>query len=306
VQTIELFDRKFKLTVDIKTGASTSETWSIERDTPSSSNNDLRIKFEITQALKAESNHALVTIYNLSQDLRNTLHRMGNGADITLEAGYVARSGVVFKGTVKRAYNKQDSDGTTWLTEMVCSDFGLQMQTTRKSVSIAPGTSWTDVVKLIASSLSVQPTEVQTLVDKWSEADGARPIQSMPRGYAFSGRALDALTELVKGNGGDLTFTNGRLFLFGPTTIKHGPNLMFSTDSGVIGTPEVGTSFNKNEQPTMKFSTLLEPNASPGVGVELSFPDFAHQVWRAEQVVFDGDSHWDGNWQTHFQCKRVK
>ena len=290
------FGRKYELAINFQSG----ESWTIDQS-------QFRIKIHLKQALKKEANQNHITILNLSADKRQTLHRAFQ-ATVTLSAGYQDSLGVIFKGQIRRAYSAQDSDGVTWQSILECSDGESRMQKSRVKVSYSPSTPWSQIVKDVAKQIGFDG-DLNGMVDQLiAEANANAKFKGdyqLPRGYSFSGSGVDCLNALLAAKGATFSVINGKFFFYGPTTLQSGPGLYLTEDSGIVGSPDVGTVDTATGTPTLKVKTLLNPNAIVGASLQIDRPDFEHQIWRIEVLEFVGDSMF-GDWHNTYHCKKIQ
>jgi len=283
------WQRKFKLDITLPDGT----LWTIDSD-----NTNLRIAFSSTQSLKREPDQTNIMLFNLNAEFRARLHN-SLGARLVLSAGYQDHCDVIFRGDISQANSRQDDTGTTWTTTIDAGAGEVRYRTSKISQSFSKSMSRKDIIRQVASIVGYNTSKVDEYIS--GIEDMAPPV----RGVALSGVGVEAMSKVLPQGWSFTIDKDDGYFIYGPSTIKSGPMLVLNAqDSGIIGTPEVSTKDKSTGKVTVKLLTQLYPAAQPGVGIQINLPDFQGQTYRAEEVVFTGDS-WDGVWVTEYHCKKI-
>ena len=193
--------------------------------------NTLRISFDITKDLSKNTNKGKVTIWNLSDETRHKINVPDTKVEIY--AGYKDNGGAVrlFVGSVISAQTKDDGKDVT--TELTLSDGQTAIRDTAFSLSFAPGTPGNTIIQYIADEMGLP------LV--WG--DGVQ-FGIFKDGFSFVGMAADALDAICYGSGVKWSVKNEILQLIKEGGTVSNKGLVFSPDSGLIGSPEWYTKAN--------------------------------------------------------------
>ena len=114
---------------------------------------DLHITAEInSKAENGESATSIIKVYNANKDTRAKLER--KNAYVILQAGYYADIGLVFVGSVVKAFSYKS--GTEMITEIQCVDSNVQLKTSRVSFSWPPNTYYSQIISDITTQLKRQ------------------------------------------------------------------------------------------------------------------------------------------------------
>ena len=242
---------------------------------------DLRVEFEVTKTRAASPNKATVRIYNLSEATLQAVNQAG--LHMILKAGYADEGGpsnIFFGDTVRATLQKEPPNR---VLEIEAMDGYSKMAQQNFSASFAPGVSEMDVFNAIQTALG------------YPLAGPLPPFNgTFPRGYAFSGKAKEALTQFLKRYEVSWSVQNEQLVLSipGETSVKTG--LMLSLDSGLLRLPEkIEESAKKSGRRgnRYKLSTLLFPQLSPGAEVVVNAGDVQNVVMVLDSCEYVGDNY---------------
>ena len=272
-----LFDRKFSLIIgDLKINA-------------------LRITFRVKKTLSKEPNTAEIVVTNLAETSRRKIQ--GKGIPVVLSAGYVDNLAVIFSGDAR--FTDHGREGADWRTRIRCGDGERAYAFKRFQGSFAPGTSIADVIRAAASALSLNTGNLSDALSL--PFRGGRTV--FRNGFSANGDAIDVLDNLLRGAGFTLSIQNGALQVLRGGSPVPSTAILLTPDTGLVGSPELGTPAKKGEAPRVKVRTLLQPKIRCGGVVELRAVGFKGQ-FRVETVEHSGDT--DGReWYTDLELKPI-
>ena len=269
---------------------------------------NLRMTFDIEKDPTDTTNKCKVKIYNLAPKTRQAVEK--DDSVCILEAGYKEDAGLkrIFVGAILHATTR--NEGADQITELNLADGQIAVRDSVVSVGYAAGTNGqqivTDIVGQMGLTLRIGP-------------DVSFP--DYPNGYSFAGYARDALNILCAAAGAEWSIQNNDLQVImggGTTGVRA---LVFSADSGLIGSPErivkspkkahctdgKRRKRKKKEKPSRqagwKIETLLAPTVNPGDAVRIE--SITVKGWfRVESLRHEGDTHGD-EWKTKMELITV-
>lgn len=281
------FNRIFKLIA----GEEGGEGIQIESD---GKNDSLRIEFDIDKDLTQQTNKSSIKIYNLADASCEKLEV----ADMVceLQVGYAEDIGLrrIFLGQV--TYSTTRNEGPDRSTELELSDGQASIRDTVVSLGYAAGVSAKTVLNDVAAQMGVT-TQIAPDME----------FASYPTGFSFLGKGRDCLSKVLDASGATWSIQNGSLQVVmagGSTGVQA---LVFSSASGLIGSPErivkAVTRPNveakkkrkvkkdkKRKKAGWKIKTLLAPTVNPGDLVKVESVPITGW-FRVESLKHRGDTH---------------
>lgn len=286
----ELRGRRCKLTIAIpvKTaGDYTSTTFDrVEvngSDDPAEAGG-LRVRFKVTRTTEKEPNTAEITITNLSSTTRSALQV--KGVKVLLEAGYVATGlSRFFVGDARTIDHVRV--GADWETRIKAGDGERGFRFARLSESYDRGVTAGQVLQKLANAIGLQVGNVPDQVPRLS--------LRFEQGYAVSGSAQRSIDRLVRSLGYSWSIQDGQLQVLarGQTVEQSIPDL--GPDSGLIGSPEIGSPETKGKPSLLKLKALLLP-VRPACKVRLRSARYTGDV-TVKKCEHEGDTA-GGPWYT--------
>jgi len=241
----------------------------------------LRIQFKVEKSTDKHPNSSELIITNLNKDSRSGLQK--KGVKVIIEAGYQS-TGVsrIFAGDVRTVDHIRGE--ATWDTTMKLGDGERSWKFARVNESFAPGTGAGTILKFLANKTGLQignvPTEVANLT------------QSFDHGYTVHGPVWRSLSELARSVGYTVSIQAGTVQILRPgATLGNGSTSEvpeITPDTGLIGSPEMGTPEKKGKPQLVKFRSLMRPS-TPGAVVKLR-SDRYDGFLRVKKCSFDGDT----------------
>lgn len=284
-----LFDRRVKLTiatpVDTPNDFKNVTTEIIEINGGKTDNLDspgMRIQFKIDRTLEKEPNTSQIIVTNLSPTRRQSLQK--KGVKVLLEAGYKA-TGIqrIFSGDVRTVDHVRNA--ADWDTTMKLGDGERAWLYARVNESFAPGTLVSDAMKKIAQATGL---ELGNVNDKAAAID-----KVLDQGWCAAGSAVRAFDKIVKSIGKTWSVQDGQLQILDPYESLSLPIPEITPDTGLIGSPEMGSPPAKGKPALLKFKALLFAT-KPGAKVKLKSSRYNGNI-RVHRCHFIGDTH-GGEW----------
>jgi hypothetical protein len=251
----------------------------------------LRVAFKITKTLSKDPNSAEIKVYNLSQATRSALP--GKGAKILLHAGYAQTIEQIFLGDARLIQHKRE--GSDWITTIECGDGERAAKFARISESFAGGVPAKAVVDKIVKATGLEVGNLGTV--------SAGMTGQYTQGYTAHGGALKELEKAIQSAGYELSVQDGELQALkeGETTTE--TVVVLDKDSGLVGSPEMGSSSKKGAKPFLSVKSLLQPILKPGRKVRVKSAQFAGD-FKAVKVEHEGDTN-GGNWYTMLELQAL-
>lgn len=288
----QLYDRRVVLVVGKNTSDPTAPFIEALRFS------DLRVTFKVEKTDDKNPNTADIAVYNLSATSRAALE--GKGTPVLLMAGYASGVAQVFSGHAR--VTDSEKQGVDWATRIRCGDGERAIAFATVSESAKPGTQVKDMVLRVAKKLVSDPSNIaQTLQNE---------VRSFSSGYAAHGNAAAELTRLCDKIDLKWSIQDGRLELLTLNGFTNDVGPLFTPDSGLVGTPALGTPDAKGGPQTWKVKTLLEPRIRPGQRffvertISTDGQPVKRETFRAKKVHHTGDTH-GGEFFTEIEATQV-
>lgn len=294
-----LFDRRCRLT--IATPVSTPNdfknvTTSIKQINAGKTDNvkesGLRVSFTCQKSNKKEPNTAEVKVYNLSETSRRDLQQ--KGVQLILEAGYKSYGLFrVFSGDVRTVDHVRN--GADWETVFKLGDGERSFQHAKKFQSFAEGTPMAKVLEAGVKGLGIGLGNLNKM------------LPSIPgtasQGYAIAGSASKSVDKIVKALGMEWSVQDGEFQLLAKDGVVQDQVQLIDRDSGMVGSPEMGTPDKKGKPSKLTVKSLLIP-MKPGQKVRIKSDRYDGFV-RVVSCKLFGDTH-GGDWYTEIQATLLK
>jgi hypothetical protein len=241
---------------------------------------DLRIAFFVQKTDEESANKAQIEIYNLSDNSALEIGKAKNS--VVLRAGYQDEGGAknLFFGEVSTAVYKKETPETK--LEITAFDGQSNIQEKNVSISYGPGITVQQIFNDLLSIFGL-PLSNAGLVLSGSYANG----------YAFVGKAKDAITEVLSFAGKTWTIQNQQLTVISPGESVERTGLLISPSTGLLNTPEplddVDDDSTKEVPKRYKVRSLLFPQMVPGAEIQVE-SSIVNGTFRVETVEFTGDN----------------
>jgi hypothetical protein len=286
----KLFGRKARVTLILPNGGSFSETDPTQNALVLEDNAatpGLRITFKITKTSGKEPNTGEVVVYNMAPTSRANGQR--KPLILLLEVGYVSTGlARVFVGDVRTA--DPVLEDRTWKMTFRCGDGERAFRFAPAAESFAGPVQVGDVVRYCVKQMGL------ALGNSASQA--AKLTTRLDHGWMVSGFASTELDRILRSVGYRYSIQDGevQILLPGQSLAQTVPDL--TPDTGLIGSPEMGTPDKKGQQPTLKYKALLMPQARPGGRNHVKCERY-DGIFRTIKVVQEGDTQ-SGPWYSNF------
>lgn len=248
---------------------------------------DLRVAFRVRKDVGSNPNTAEISITNLSESTRSNMQT--KGVPVVLSAGYGTGLAVIFAGDVRVVDHVRE--GPSWVTKIQAGD---AEKAHRKIVSssFANGTLVKDAIMSMVSSLGVDAGNASQKVNALTA--------QFVNGYSVHGRVSAELETLLRSQGLEYSIQDGRLQILAPdeTTLDQAVDLSAST--GMVGSPEHGTSEKEGGAGVVKVRSLLQPRFKPGAKINVTSAG-VNGLLRIQKLEHRGDTH-GGDWYSDLEA----
>ncbi len=235
----------------------------------------LDIAFEIEKDLSPEPNPCSIEIFNLGAKNRAILSQYDR-VPVLLKAGYKDQVAVIFQGDMISCTHLKE--GPDWKTVLANGDGAKAIQTARINKSFSKGTPVKTVIKEIAEQLRIPSSgalkQLEVLTDK------------LGRGFVASGSPMDELCRILRQYGYSASVQDNNLQVLKQWQALDKQAINLTADSGLKGTPEVGSDKK------IQIQAVLMPELMPGQMAHIEsavFKGFA----TIESVRFEGANFGD-------------
>lgn len=295
-----LYDRRCRMTIALPVKATDNFSDTQSQDVIEIGNNEesnragLRVIFHISLSDKKDPNTSKITVHNLSPSRRASLQQ--KGVKVSFEAGYAEDgTSLLFFGDVR--FVDHVREGATWKTVFKLGDAQRAYEYARLSESFAAGTPYADVFIRLAKASGLAMGNVVTRA--------RQIVDTFDQGYVVYGPVIRSMARLADSVGLSLSVQGGTLQLLGPDETLRDPIIYLSPETGLIGSPEMGTAEKKGKPQLVKFTSYLMP-CKPGRTVQLKSERYDSLV-AVKKVEFIGDTHGgSGTWKTQYEAQAMK
>lgn len=260
---------------------------------------DLRVTFKVDKDDGKEPNTADISVFNLSEQSRSAIE--GKFTPVVLLGGYATGLSTLFSGTARVI--DSEKVGTEWRTRIRCGDGERAIVFATVNESAKAGALVKDMVVRVAKKLVSDPSNLIGSLQN--------ELRSFASGYAAAGNAANELTRLCDKIDLDWSIQDGRLEVLKKGTgytADIGP--LYTPDSGLVGTPVLGSPDVKGGPQTWKVKVLLDPRVRPGQRfyvertVSKDGRPAKRELFRAKKVSHTGDTH-GGDWFTEIEAHQL-
>lgn len=306
VETPQLSGRRIKVVVDV---GAVLRGLSGEDFSTALVISDLRAKFKIKKTISKEPNTAEIQVYNLSQHTRADMH--SRGSKVILEAGYKESIERIFSGDAR--FITHVNEGPDWITKIDCGDSERVYSFAKISESFRPGTKVKDVAGKILDALGIDAAQAKkSLADLGTDFVNGRVVH---------GNAVHELEKIVRAHGYEFSIQDGAAQLTKLDTPIGTQSILLTPNSGLVGSPEYGTSDAtpigevrtpslkangkavQDKRVILKAKSLLQPGLRCGGLVRIE--SFAVKGnFRIESVTHTGDTA-GGEWYSELECTPI-
>jgi hypothetical protein len=260
----------------------------------------LRVQFDIQKTNKKEPNTAEVVITNLAENTRSLLQ--GKGVRLSLEAGY-RDTGLktYFLGDVRAVDHRRV--GAEWESVIRLGDGERAWQHAKVNESWDGKTQVADVIKRIAEAMGLDGDAAARQFDvAVTNSKHSVPLV-FDHGYCVNGSASRAMDRAMKAARLGWSMQDGEIRILAPGQALTTAVYEITPDSGLVGTPEIGSPTKKGRPAVITFVSLLVP-VQPGHKVRLRSSKHTGDLV-ALSVKHSGDTA-GNNWYTTVSAEMPK
>lgn len=266
----------------------------------------IRVRFSIKQSNTQIPNTATIRLTNQNRDLAKALCQpSAEGTYVSITAGYVGNSGLLFQGHIVRTiYGRENPTDT--LTQILCSDGDQGHNVAQVNKTLPPGSTPQTIVNTAMQAL--QPYAL-TLGFIGQTVDLSTP--TYPRSIALFGMAYKALKDVAKSKRAEVSTQNLQVQILKTADYIPGGAFELNSLTGLIGMPTLtmdGVYARTLINPQMKVNGLvhidqsliqgflppLGPDGQPLYGYEdgsAIMPSIAADgIYRIVKIDVDGDT----------------
>ncbi len=257
----------------------------------------LDFEFRIDRNVKAESNTADFSIFNLSPDNRTYLQSQKGGVIVEFHAGYTSDTTLplIFLGQLREVTTVRD--GSDWTTQLSTGD-GDKARKTPVAWSLGPGASFDAAVKKSLSSMGLHASNVTKDIAGGHFGDASKELVEGFAAFGFGGPELD---KLLESGGFEGSIQNGEAMILPKGAVLNKPVVTLDESSGLVGSPELGIDKNL---PQLKFRSLLNAQIAPARLVHVIAANL-DGFYRVERAAYSGQTA-GGDWYVDCEARPVK
>lgn len=246
--------------------------------------------FDIRKDLTGKPNRAMIKIFNLTQDHRDSLsERASKGpVRVRLDAGYEDGTSRIFEGDLRILYHDRDN-GTDFATVLESGDGDHIVSTARISKSWAPGTPVATVIKDLAGALGIGEGNVRQST-AGALLEGLGP--TFVGGTASNGRVFQELTRICKSAGIQWSIQDGTLQFLVSNQALSGTAVKVTSSTGMENAPKI------DHKGRLRVMTRIIPGIFPGRKIQLE----DKSVWRVDKARYHGETRGHA-WNIHIEAR---
>lgn len=250
-----------------------------------------RIKFKVDKVAAVTSatpNPITVYIYNLGPDSRALVSKTNNL--LILEAGYGKSPQQIFTGNI--LWGRTTKNGPDYITEIQAADGLFAFQNARVNTSFNAGVSNSQVINTLVGTL------------KQSGINGGQimgvPSGGYNQGVVLSGSTMQQLKSVCDRLNLQFSIQDGNVLILPYGSDRGTPAPLISSNTGLIGIPEIRAADSTGKATLISFKTLMNPQIGIFQKVLLQSL-FVNGIYTTARVTHDGDT-WNGPFFTEMEC----
>ncbi|MFW5880813.1 MAG: phage protein [Spirochaetota bacterium] len=246
-----------------------------------------RFSFEVQKTSTREPNTASVDIYNLRSDTRDRVQSLDNV--FQLRAGYEGRMPIVATGDVSTYRIEREPPDVR--VHLEAGDGLRALRDKRARLSYTAGTSVQDVYRDVVEQLGIRESVPLVFSGQFRA------------GFAFEGRASDALDEVLQSAGKEWSVQQGELVVSDQDQpVGTRPVAVVSPETGLLESPYRLGELNALgwEYEGWRVRMLMEPTIEPGSIVQIESRDISNGLYYVRTVTHSGDTYGD-DWTTEME-----
>lgn len=194
-------------------------------DGGSADSDGLRVSWRVEKNDKRDPNTATINVWNLNESTRRLLEE--KNARVILEAGYDQQTGAIFFGSVYRATTNRQ--GPDLVTTIETADGGRELAANKAAFSFSKGADAAGAIRQVAAAVGLP-------VSSGSRIAPYPP--RFPNGWAFAGKAADALDALTRAHQLTWSVQDSQIQILDVTPGDGTPDILLTSATGMVGNPE--------------------------------------------------------------------
>lgn len=187
---------------------------------------ELRIRFQVEQALVGKPGHAVITVNNMANDTAQRIQR--EGAPVILQAGHEGNAGLIFRGTAIQIRRGRESQTDTFL-EITAIDGDVAYMYAKVNVSMAAGWTHTDQLKEMQKGMQAKGVDPGYTGELYQN--------KAVRGKALFGAVRDHMHDFSVSTGTEWAINMGKMDVVPVGGILPDEAFLLTPDTGLIGMP---------------------------------------------------------------------
>lgn len=187
---------------------------------------ELRIRFQVEQALVGKPGHAVITVNNMANDTAQRIQR--EGAPVILQAGHEGNAGLIFRGTAIQIRRGRESQTDTFL-EITAIDGDVAYMYATVNVSMAAGWTHTDQLKELQKGMQAKGVDPGYTAELYQN--------KAVRGKALFGAVRDHMHDFSVSTGTEWAINMGKMDIVPVGGILPDEAFLLTPDTGLIGMP---------------------------------------------------------------------
>ena len=187
---------------------------------------ELRIRFQVEQALVGKPGHAVITVNNMANDTAQRIQR--EGAPVILQAGHEGNAGLIFRGTAIQIRRGRESQTDTFL-EITAIDGDVAYMYATVNVSMAAGWTHTDQLKEMQKGMQAKGVDPGYTGELYQN--------KAVRGKALFGAVRDHMHDFSVSTGTEWAINMGKMDVVPVGGILPDEAFLLTPDTGLIGMP---------------------------------------------------------------------
>lgn len=267
---------------------------------------NLRVDFNIQKSLKKEPNTGSITIYNLSPETRSHFQELAPkndkqpGIPLRILVGYKDQKDSldqIFLGDLRTVISKLEPPD--WITVMTGGDGEKALQTAKLNTAMSKNTPLQTVINLIAKSFNVglNAAQIDSIARTAKFTAGGKAFAN---GFVANGPAVYALGSICKSCNLEFSMQDNSLQLLNKGKPLPGIALPVSSQTGMIGYPEVD---NKG---VIKFQHIIKPGFRCGGAVQVtSLNANVSGFYRITKLNYQGSTYDITQWTINVEGERI-
>lgn len=248
----------------------------------------LRLVGKLEKTGQKAPNKGEISVYNLAPTTRAQLQQKGLRAII--EAGHISQ-GVsrIYVGDVRSIDHVRD--GASIRSTLKLGDGERAARYSRASESFGAGTKVGDVVRYCANAMGLALGNVAAQADQLGT--------TLYHGWTAHGSAQGELDRVLRAVGFSYSIQDGAIQILAPGQSLAQSIPLLSPETGLLGSPEMGSSEKTGKPQTLKVRSLLLPSARPGGRVHVQSERY-NAIFRIRKVNHSFDTM-SGDWYSDLE-----